>query len=69
MEKNKEKVIERFFRTKYPDERFIIKQVSTIDNMFGMYGEKVYVIEFIDTKVRRPKTMELMVKERQLINF
>lgn len=65
---NKE-LIEQYFRTKYPHERFVMKNVSRITDIFGDNNNDLYVIEFIDTKVKRSKTMELQVKEHELLTI
>lgn len=62
------KLIEQYFRTKYPNERYVMKNYYHIKNAFNNEGEKLYVIEFIDSKILHPKTMELQVKEYKLLN-
>lgn len=65
----KKELIEQYFRTKYPHERFVMKNVSRITDVFGDNYNDLYVIEFIDTKVKRSKTMELQVKEYELLTI
>lgn len=60
------KLIEQYFRTKYPNERYVMKNYSHIKDVFNSDDQKLYIIEFIDTKVKRSKTMELQVKEYEL---
>lgn len=38
-----------------------------MDDVFEAQGQRLFVIEFIDTKVKHPKTMELQVKEYELL--
>lgn len=66
MEQGNKERIEKAFRNKYPDARYIIKKVSTIENIVGVDDEKSYIIEFIDNEIKHPKTMELIVKEYQI---
>lgn len=54
--------IEQYFRTKYPDKRYKLKNY----NLFGCDEESLYVIEFIDTQMKHPKTLELQVKSNEL---
>lgn len=58
-------LIENYFRNKYPDERYQFKAYYTIGDMFG----NLYVVEFIDVKMRYPKTLELRIKENELLNI
>lgn len=37
--------------------------------MFGVKGNNLYVVEFIDTKMKYPKTLELRIKESELLNI
>lgn len=41
----------------------------TIEDMFGVKGNNLYVVEFIDVKMRYPKTLELRIKENELLNI
>lgn len=59
-------LIENYFRNKYPDERYQFKAYRTIEDMFGVKGNNLYVIEFIDKKMKYPKTLELMVSYSEL---
>lgn len=63
------KLIEQYFKTKYPDERYVMKNFSCIADMFGNSGNNLYIIEFIDSKMKHPATMELRVKEHELLTF
>lgn len=60
------KLIEQYFKKKYPHERYVMKNYYHIHDAFNNDDNKLYVIEFIDTKVKRSKTMELQVKEYEL---
>lgn len=60
------KLIEQYFRTKYPNKRYEMKNYYYIEDAFNSEGQKLYVIEFIDSKMLHPKTMELQVKEYEL---
>lgn len=62
-------LIENYFRNKYPDERYQFKAYHTIEGMFGVKGNNLYVVEFIDVKMRYPKTLELRIKESELLNI
>lgn len=64
----KKELIEQYFKTKYPDERYVMKNFSRIADMFGNSGNNLYIIEFIDSKMKHPATMELRVKEYELLN-
>lgn len=65
----KKELIEQYFRTKYPHERFVMKNVSRITDVFGDNYNDLYVIEFIDSKMKHPATMELRVKEHELLTI
>ena len=58
--------IEQYFRTKYPDKRYKLKNYYKIGNLFGCDKEILYVVEFIDTQIKYPKTLELQVKSNEL---
>lgn len=58
--------IEQYFRTKYPDKRYKLKNYYKIGNLFGCDKANLYVIEFIDTQMEHPKTLELQVKSNEL---
>lgn len=62
-------LIENYFRNKYPDERYVYKTCFVIQDMFGVKGNNLYVVEFIDTKMKYPKTLELRIKESELLNI
>lgn len=61
-------LVMNYFRNKYPDERYQFKAYHTIEDMFGVKGN-IYVVEFIDVKMRYPKTLELRIKENELLNI
>lgn len=60
------KLIEQYFRAKYPNERYVMKNYYHIEDAFNSEGQKLYIIEFIDSKMIHAKTMELRVKEYEL---
>lgn len=62
------KLVEEYFKKKYPNERYIMKNYFHVKDVFNSDDHKLYIIEFIDTKVKRSKTMELQVKEYELLN-
>lgn len=62
-------LVMNYFRNKYPDERYQFKAYHTIKDMFGVEGNNLYVVEFIDVKMRYPKTLELRIKENELLNI
>lgn len=62
-------LVKNYFRNKYPDERYQFKTYSVIKDMFGVKGNNLYVVEFIDTKMKYPKTLELRIKENELLNI
>lgn len=62
-------LIENYFRNKYPEERYQFKAYYTIEDMLGVKGNNLYVVEFIDTKMKYPKTLELRIKESELLNI
>lgn len=55
-------LIENYFRNKYPDERYQFKAYHT----FGVKGNNLYVVEFIDSKMKYPKTLELRITYDEL---
>lgn len=63
---SKRNLVEIYFRNKCPDERYQFKTYNTIKDMFGVKGNNLYVVEFIDTKMKYPKTLELRIKESEL---
>lgn len=66
---SKRNLVENYFRNKYPDKRYQLKTYNTIEDMFGVKGNNLYVVEFIDTKMKYPKTLELRIKEFELLNI
>lgn len=64
-----EELIIKSFKTKYPDERYVYKTFFVIQDMFGVKGNNLYVVEFIDTKMKYPKILELRIKESELLNI
>lgn len=66
---SKRNLVENYFRNKYPDERYQFKTYHVIKDMFGITGNNLYVVEFIDIKMKHPKTLELRIKEYELLNF
>ena len=66
---SKRNLVENYFRNKYPDKRYQFKTYNTIEYMFGVKGNNLYVVEFIDTKMKYPKTLELRIKESELLNI
>ena len=66
---SKRNLVENYFRNKYPDKRYQFKTYNTIEDMFGVKGNNLYVVEFIDTKMKYPKTLELRIKESKLLNI
>lgn len=66
---SKRNLVEIYFRNKYPDKRYRFKTYNTIEDMFGVKGNNLYVVEFIDTKMKYPKTLELRIKESELLNI
>lgn len=65
---SKRNLVEIYFRNKYPDKRYQFKTYHTIEDMFGVIGNNLYVVEFIDTKMKYPKTLELRITEDELLN-
>lgn len=63
-----EELIFKYFKKKYPDERYVYKTCFVIQDMFGIVGNNLYVIEFIDQKMKYPKTLELRVSYSELSN-
>lgn len=63
------KLIEQYFRTKYPEERYIMKTYYHIDDISGDSNNKLYIIEFIDTQIKHSKKMEIQVRVSELFNF
>lgn len=65
----KKELIEQYFKTKYPDERYVMKNFSRIVDMFGNSNNDLYIIEFIDSKMKHPATLELKVREHELLTI
>lgn len=61
-----EKLIEKKFREVYPDERFQMKSSFILYDMYNDRNADTIVVEFIDTKVKRAKTMEVSFKRYEL---
>lgn len=66
---DKKELIEKYFKTKYPNERYVMKNVSRIEDAFGDNNNDLYIIEFIDSKMKHTATMELQVKEHELLTI
>ena len=66
---SKRNLVENYFRNKSPDKRYQFKTYHTIEDMFGVKGNNLYVVEFIDVKMRYAKTLELRIKENELLNI
>lgn len=66
---SKRNLVEIYFRNKYPDKRYEFKTYHVIKDMFGVKGNNLYVVEFVDTKMKYPKTLELRIKEFELLNI
>lgn len=63
---NKVNLVENYFRIKYPEKRYQIKTYYIIKDIFGVKENNLYIIEFIDTQMEHPKTLELQVKMNEL---
>lgn len=61
--------VNTYFRKVYPNERYQLKKYSIIHDMFYNIDNDLFVIEFIDTKMIHPKTLELQVKRNDLYNI
>ena len=62
-------LVKFYFKKKYPDNRYQLKTYSVICDMFYNPNNDLFVIEFIDTKMIHPKTLELQVKRNDLYNI
>lgn len=62
-------LVKSYFKKKYPDNRYQFKTYSVICGMFYNPNDDLFVIEFIDTKMIHPKTLELQVKRNDLYNI
>lgn len=69
MKTNEQIAVEHYFYTRYPADRYELKHFFTIDDLFGNAANRLFVIEFIDLKMKYSKTLELQVKESELFNF
>lgn len=58
-----------YFTKIYQNERYQIKTYSVIYDIFNNSDNDLFVIEFIDTKIIHPKTLELQVKRKDLYNI
>lgn len=65
----KKELIEQYFKAKYPDKRYVMKNFSRIVDMFGNSNNDLYIIEFIDSKMKHPATLELKVREHELLTI
>lgn len=59
-------LVENYFNSKYPDKRYRLKNYYKIEDIFGCDKANLYVIEFVDTQMEHPKTLELQVKSNEL---
>lgn len=59
-------LIRQYFRNKYPDKRYEFKVYHVIKDMFGVIGNNLYIVEFIDSKMKYPKTLELRITYDEL---
>lgn len=55
-----------YLYSKYNPERYEFKSVYTIADAFFDADQDLFVIEFIDKKVKRPHTLELLAKRYEL---
>lgn len=60
-------LIENYFRNKYPDERYQFKAYHTIEDMFGVKGNNLYVVEFIDFEVAKTLTLARLKKDLEVL--
>lgn len=58
-----------YLYSKYNSERYEFKNVYTIADAFCDKDNTLYVIEFIDTKMKRTKTLELLIPQRELFRI
>lgn len=63
---NEVNLVENYFRIKYPEKGIKIKTYYIIKDIFGVKENNLYIIEFIDTQIKHPKTLELQVKSNEL---
>ena len=63
--KEEKELIERYFRKKFPDERYQFKHSFVIQSAWNKKFD-LFVVEFIDTKFKHPKTLELTFHRFQL---
>lgn len=63
---NEINLVENYFNSKYPDKRYRLKNYYKIEDIFGCDKANLYVIEFVDTQMEHPKTLELQVKSNEL---
>lgn len=66
--KEEKELIERYFRWKYPEERYQFKHSFVIGSAWSKKFD-LFVIEFVDTKVKHPKTLELTIHRFKLERF
>lgn len=58
--------INRIFKEKYPDERYEFKKYYVIHDMYGVIENDIYIVNFIDNKMKHPSTMELKITYNEL---
>lgn len=63
------KLIELFFRDKYPEKRYVMSGHYEIEDVSGEYREKTLVVEFFDCQLEERGKMEIVVKMKDLIMF
>lgn len=69
MNKVERNTVERYLYSLYPSDRYELKKWFYVDDVFGEELQRLYVIEFIDKKIKYPKKLEVKVKEVELLNF
>lgn len=69
MTTNERTAVEHYLYARYPADRYQFKNLYTVDDMYGNSDNRLYVIEFVDLKVKRARSLELQVRERELFNF
>lgn len=67
--KDQRKEVELYFRTKYPERRYVMSNCYTIEDISGNGMGNTIVVEFYDMELGDRGKMELIIKMYELISF
>lgn len=58
--------INRIFKEKFPDKRYEFKTYYVIHDMYGIIKNDIYIVNFIDNRMKHPNTIELKITYNEL---